>query len=92
MKPQSTGGLRENLNHLPGISLVVQWLRLCTPKAEDMGSVTGQGTKIPHAARYGQKKKIPCLLHHTREETESQRGERTGLGGGRRLLLTESWF
>ena len=84
MKPQSTVGLRENLNHLPGTSLVIQWLRLCTPKAQDMGSITGQGTKIPHAARYGQKKKkkIPCLLHHTREETESQRGEGTGFGGG----------
>ena len=31
------------------ISLVVQWLRLCTPNAGDTGSIPGWGTKIPHA-------------------------------------------
>ena len=39
-----------------GISLVVQWLRLCTSTAGDVGLIPGQGTKIPHAA----KKKIRC--------------------------------
>ena len=36
-------------------SLVVQWLRPCTADAGDTGSIPGRGTKIPHAARYGQK-------------------------------------
>ena len=40
-----------------GTSLVVQWLRLCTSIAGGMGTNPGQGTKIPHASRYGQKKK-----------------------------------
>ena len=29
----------------PGISLVVQWLRLCAFNAEGTGSVPGQGTR-----------------------------------------------
>ena len=40
-----------------GISLVVQWLRLCAPNAGGPGSIPGQGTrshvlqlKIPHSA------------------------------------------
>ena len=33
-----------------GTSLVVQWLRLCTPNAGGLGSIPGQRTKIPHAA------------------------------------------
>ena len=28
-----------------GISLVVHWLRLCTPTAGDLGSIPGQGTR-----------------------------------------------
>ena len=32
-----------------GTSLVVQWLRLCTFIAGDVGLIPGQGTKIPHA-------------------------------------------
>ena len=34
---------------LSGIFLVVQWLRLCTSTAWDMGSVAGWGTKILQA-------------------------------------------
>ena len=30
-------------------SLVVQWLRLCTPNVGGPGSIPGQGIKIPHA-------------------------------------------
>ena len=41
----------------PGTSLAVQWLGLCASVAGGMGSIPGQGTKIPHATRYGQKKK-----------------------------------
>ena len=36
---------------------MVQWLRLCTSNAEGMDSIPGQGTKIPHAARFRKKKK-----------------------------------
>ena len=30
---------------------MVQWLRLCPSNAEGVGSIPGQGTKIPHAAQ-----------------------------------------
>ena len=33
---------------------LVQWLRLHTSDAGDTGLITGLGTKIPHAAQYGQ--------------------------------------
>ena len=39
-----------------GTSPVVQWLRLPS-NAGGAGSITGLGTKIPHAARCGQKQK-----------------------------------
>ena len=39
-----------------GTSLLVQWLRLCVPKAGDVSSIPGCGTKS-HMLR-GQKKKI----------------------------------
>ena len=48
--------VREEFCHF-GTSLVVQWLRLCAPNAGDMGSIPGQGTKIPHACRARKKKK-----------------------------------
>ena len=32
-----------------GTSLVVQWLRIYLPNAEDEGSVSDQGTKVSHA-------------------------------------------
>ena len=37
--------------------LVVQWLRLCASTARGMGSVPGQGTKIPTCPWCGQKEK-----------------------------------
>ena len=43
-----------------GISLAVQWLRLCNSTAGGTGSIPGLGTKIPHAAwreNYKKKKK-----------------------------------
>ena len=40
-----------------GSSLVIQWLGLCIPTAEGMGSIPGQGTKIPLVTWYGQKRK-----------------------------------
>ena len=33
-----------------GTSLAVQWLRLHTPHAGDLGSIPGWGTKNPHTA------------------------------------------
>ena len=41
-----------------GTFLVVQWLRLHASTAEGLGSIPGQGTKIPHAVWYGQKKNM----------------------------------
>ena len=38
-------------------SLVVQWLRHCTPDARDTGLIPAQGTRIPHAAQHGEKEK-----------------------------------
>ena len=40
-----------------GPSLRVQWLRLRASNAEVAGSISDQGTEIPHAIRCGQKKK-----------------------------------
>ena len=40
-----------------GNSLVVQWLGLHIFTASGLGSIPGQGTKIPQAASHGQKKK-----------------------------------
>ena len=39
-------------------SLTVQWLRPCTSTVGGVDPIPGQGTKIPHAARHGQKLKI----------------------------------
>ena len=36
---------------------MVQWLRLSTSYAGGVGSIPGQGTKIPYAAQCGKKKK-----------------------------------
>ena len=37
--------------------LAVQWLRVGAFTAVGLGSIPGQGAKIPQAVRYGQKKK-----------------------------------
>ena len=47
-----------NINIQQGTSLAVQWLRLCASTAGGMGSIPGQGTKIPHAVWCSQKKKL----------------------------------
>ena len=36
---------------------MIQWLRLYTSTAQDMGSTPGQGTKILHAVGVDEKKK-----------------------------------
>ena len=42
------------LKMYPGISLAVQWLTLHASTAGGVGSIPGQGTKIPHALWHGQ--------------------------------------
>ena len=37
------------------MSLALQWLRLCTSNAGSVGSILGQGTRIPHTELCGQK-------------------------------------
>ena len=49
-------------NSSQGTSLSVQWLRLCASNAGGAGSIPGRGTKIPHAAGRGQKKKTKQTL------------------------------
>ena len=44
-------------NELIGNSLAVQWLGLLASTAGGLGLIPGRGTKIPQAARCGQKKK-----------------------------------
>ena len=39
-------------------SLALQWLRFPASNAPGMGSILGQGTKIPHATWLGQKVKL----------------------------------
>ena len=45
-------------NKIGGNSLAVQWLRLRDPNVGGIGSIPGQKTKIPHATRHSQKKKM----------------------------------
>ena len=40
-----------NIKSWGGTSLVVQWLRRHAASAGDVGSILGQGTKIPHATQ-----------------------------------------
>ena len=55
--PQVEGAKKKQYkNEAFGTSLAVQWLGLCASTAGATGSIPGQGTKIPHAARHGQKK------------------------------------
>jgi len=48
-----------------GISLEVQWLRLCTSTAGDMGLIPDQGAKITHAMWHGHKKQKKKTKHVT---------------------------
>ena len=50
-----------------GTSLVDQGLRLRASNTGDKGSTPGQGTKIPHAVQFGQKKKkLKTTMHADR--------------------------
>ena len=44
-------------------SLAVQWLGLCPSNVGGTGSISGQGTKIPHAVLHGGGKKFYYWLH-----------------------------
>ena len=57
-----------------GISLVVQWLRLCAFNAEGTGSVPDQGTRshMQHGADEGGKKKGRTKKQKARLETLSR--------------------
>ena len=50
------GGKKKVLQSSHGTSWVVQWLRCLTSNAGGMGSISGVGTKIPHASVVWQKK------------------------------------
>ena len=53
-----------------GISLVVQWLRLCASNAGYAGSIPGRGIKMPQAILCGQK------IKKKKKEEEREREER----------------
>ena len=53
---------------LPESSLVVQWLGLHASAADRLGSVPGQGTKIPKAELHGQKGKKKSAFPGYRED------------------------
>ena len=59
----------QHFNSPLGISLEVQWLRLCTSTAQGTGSVPGEGTKIPHDMQPKERKRshisptIKIMIH-----------------------------
>ena len=54
-------------------SLTVKWLRFCASKAEGMGSIPGEETKITHAPWYSQKTKQTNSPHpQTTQQSLSQ--------------------
>ena len=50
---------------------MTQWLSLQAPNAGDMGSVPGWGTKIPHAAWLGWKKRMMLIQMPMEKDTLS---------------------
>ena len=59
---EDTGCKHYLKNRIPETSLAAQWLRLHVSTAGAAGSIPDRGTKIPYAARRGQKKKIEFLF------------------------------
>ena len=53
---------------------MIQWLGFCALIAEDLGSVPGQGTKIPQAMWCGQKRKGKKKRHKRIVSTENCKG------------------
>ena len=60
---------------------MVQWLGLCAFIAEGLGSIPGQGTKIPQAARCGKKKRKKGVGGE--REREKKEGREEGRERGR---------
>jgi len=46
-----------------GTSLGVQWLRLHASTAGGVGSIPGQGTKIPYASAWPKKKRMQFIIY-----------------------------
>ena len=57
MQTKTTWPAGTSLAVLTGTSLAVHWLKLCLSTARGMGLTPSLGTKIPHAAQFGKKKK-----------------------------------
>ena len=55
-----------------GNSLEVQWLGLCTPTSGAVGSILGQGTKIPHFKGQGQPP-FPLVPPHLNQNKTTKR-------------------
>ena len=49
----------------PGDSMMVQCLGLCASATEGLGSIPGQGSKIPHATQWEKKKKKEIIPEDT---------------------------
>ena len=81
---------KKEKNELQGInSLAVQRLGLCTSTAGGPGSIPGWGTKIPQAARRGQKKEKEKTKLRNKQQSppsvvgvEQGRGRPGACGGG----------
>lgn len=58
---EETGQLHPLRTIESGAYLALEWLRFPASNAGDMGSVLGQGMKMPHATWLGQKKKIKLI-------------------------------
>ena len=54
-------------NRNSGTALVIQWLRLCSSNAGGAGLILSQGTKIPHAEWWSQKKKKKASKNKQKE-------------------------
>ena len=46
--------------------LAIWWLRLRVPRVGGLGLIPGQGTKIPHAAQIGEKKKFSVSTYESK--------------------------
>ena len=62
--------------------MVVQWLRLCDSTVGDVGSILGQGPKIPHAALHSQKKNFFLFFKSSGEISSERAWEEAGLSVG----------
>ena len=86
--------VRSSVSHPPsikklgilGASLVVHWLRLHASKAVGMGSIPGQGTKIPHAVQPRKEEERSqasywlCVLRENAQEGVTPIGDAHHLG------------